>query len=100
MNDQEDARLSLPEYKGERDMQAFWQAVKLKREPATQRWFLPVLLLFIIGSVPWYRSEGQMGMVLFGFPVWIWTSIICSLGVAIFTALGILGFWRDDDETE
>ncbi len=78
-------------------MHAFWQAVKLKKEPLTQKWFLPVLIVLLAGSVPWYRSEGIIGSVVLGFPVWIWTSIICSVGVAILTAVGILFFWRDDD---
>ncbi len=79
-------------------MKAFWQVAILKKEPSKQKWFLPTLIILIIGSVPWYRVEGEMGNVLFGFPVWIWTSIICSLGVAILTAIGILRFWRDDDD--
>jgi|TARA_Y100000310_G_scaffold321956_2_gene380343 uncharacterized membrane protein len=90
-------RDSLPEYHGERDMDAFWRAVKLKKEPSKQKWLIPALIVLIVFSVPWYRSEGQMGNVLFGFPVWIWSSIVCSLGVAILTAIGILRYWKDDD---
>lgn len=97
MSDQEKREFSLVEYQGERDMDAFWRAVKLKKEPSKQKWFLPTLIVLIVCSVPWYRSEGQMGNVVLGFPVWIWTSIICSLGVAIVTAIGILGYWQDDD---
>ena len=98
MSDLEKQELSLPEYQGERDMDAFWSAAKLKKEPSKQKWFLPILILLILCSVPWYRSEGQMGSVFLGFPVWIWTSIIYSLGVAVLTAVGILGYWKDDDD--
>ena len=97
MNDREENESPFPEYKGERDMDAFWKAITVKQEPSKQKWFLPVLIVLVVCSVPWYRSEGELGYVLLGFPVWIWTSIVCSLGVAILTAIGIFGFWKDDD---
>lgn len=97
MKDQQDSKRPPSEYRGERDMQSFWNAVAPLKEPSTQRWYAPVLIMLIVGSVPWYRDSGQMGSIVAGFPTWIWTSIFCSIGVAILTSFGILLFWSDDD---
>jgi len=97
LKDQKTTHPRLREYGGERDIQNFWNAVAPSKEPSTQRWYAPILIILIIGSVPWYRDAGQMGNIVAGFPTWIWTSIFCSIGVAILTAVGVLLFWSDDD---
>ena len=96
MSERKGRESPMPEYAGERDMDAFWSAVKPKKEPSKQKWYVPILIALVVFSVPWYRGEGQMGTVVLGFPTWIWTSLICSLGVAIMVAIGILAFWNDD----
>lgn len=85
------------EYDGERDMEAFWAAAAPKSEPLRQRWYAPLLILLILLSVPWYRQAGTIGTFIAGLPVWVWTSLVCSVGVAIVTALAILRFWKDGD---
>ncbi|MFP6582886.1 MAG: hypothetical protein VCD00_10065 [Candidatus Hydrogenedentota bacterium] len=87
------------EYDGERDMDRFWTvATRLKKEPVKQRWFLPLLLIVIVISIPWYRSSGEIGNIVGGLPTWVWTGLICALGVSIITAVGTLAFWKDDDD--
>ena len=88
----------VKEYDGERDMDAFWEANKLAKEPVRQKWFIPVILVLVIFSVPWYRTGGEIGRIVGGLPTWIWTSLLCSAGISIVTALGALVFWKDDDE--
>lgn len=86
------------EYDGERDMDRFWSvAGKLRREPAKQLWFLPALILVVVFSVPWYRTGGEIGEVIAGLPVWVWTGLACALGVSVITAVGALVFWRDEE---
>lgn len=85
------------EYAGEQNLEEFWEAAPLEREPAKQRWYLPSLLVLIVLSVPWYRHAGTMGALILGMPVWIWTSLACTAGVSTLTALAALRFWRDRD---
>lgn len=85
------------EYHGQQDREAFWEAAALDREPAKQRWYLPALLVLIVLSVPWYREAGSMGALVWGMPVWIWTSLGCTAGVSVLTAVAALRFWRDGD---
>jgi len=86
------------EYDGERDMDKFWAATKLAREPVKQKWFLPILLILIIISVPWYHSGGEIGRMIGGFPGWVWISLLCTVAMSILIAVGTLFFWREDDE--
>ena len=88
------------EYNGERDMERFWEANQLESEPVKQKWFIPILVLLILISVPWYREAGEMGNMIGGLPGWVWTSLICSLGVSVLTAVGVLVFWKDKGEDE
>lgn len=84
------------EYDGQRDPDAFWEEVaKLESEPARQRWYLPLVVLFIVLSVPWYREAGSMGRLVLGMPVWVWTSLACALVVSTLTAVAALRFWKD-----
>ncbi len=87
------------EYNDERDMDHFWAvAQKLRLEPLRQKWFLPVLLILIIISIPWYRTPGESGAIIAGLPAWVWTSLACAAGVATLTAVGALLFWKDTDD--
>lgn len=87
------------EYNDERDMDRFWSvANNLKEEPLRQKWFLPILVYWIVLSIPWYRTAGESGSIVGGLPVWIWVSLGCALGVSIVTAVGILLFWKDSDD--
>jgi len=85
------------EYDGERDMDAFWAAAKTSSEPGRKRWYVPLLLVLVILSVPWYRAAGSMGELIHGMPGWVWVSLLCTVGVSSLTAVGILWFWRDED---
>lgn len=84
------------EYAGERDMDRFWREAVPRAEPATRRWYIPLLLVLIVISIPWYFSEGHVGRVIAGFPVWIWIALGSAFGVALLTACAILRFWKDD----
>ena len=84
------------EYDGERDMARFWDAARVPVEPSKQRWYVPLTIILVVFSVPWYYEAGHMGKIVAGFPIWIWTALLCSLGVACLTALAILRFWKDD----
>ena len=84
------------EYDGERDMDRFWEATRVSVEPSKQRWYLPLTFILVVFSVPGYYKAGHMGAIVAGFPIWIWTALACSFGVACLTALAILRFWNDD----
>ncbi|MFP6617656.1 MAG: hypothetical protein VCB26_14725 [Candidatus Hydrogenedentota bacterium] len=87
------------EYNDERDMDRFWSvANSLRKEPLRQKWFLPILLVCIVISIPWYRTPGESGAIIAGLPTWVWTSLACAAGVAVLTAIGTLLFWKDPDD--
>jgi hypothetical protein len=88
------------EYNGERDMKRFWEVNRLKTEPAKQKWYLPILIFFILLSVPWYRTSGEIGRMIGGLPGWVWTSLLCTVGISILTAVGVLFFWKDEGGDE
>ena len=79
-------------------MDRFWEEAAPRVEPFKQKWYIPLLVLFVILSVPWYRDAGEMGSVIAGLPVWVWTSLACSLGVAVLTAIAALFFWADGED--
>lgn len=84
------------EYAGERDMDAFWKATEISREPFKQRWYIPAVLVLIVLSVPWYFAEGHTGRILGGLPVWVWITLSCSFLVSCLIGVAVLRFWRDD----
>ena len=88
------------EYAGERDMDRFWRVAQSIREPFQQRWYIPAVLVLVIVSVPWYRKPGVVGKLIGGLPAWVWTSLLCTVGVSALIAVGVLRFWRDDTESE
>jgi hypothetical protein len=90
---------SETEYNDERDMDRFWAvADSLRKEPLRQKWFLPLLLVCITISIPWYRASGESGAIIAGLPTWVWTSLACAAGISILTAIGTLLFWKDSDD--
>lgn len=82
-------------YADERDESRFWSALQLAREPARLRWYLPLIVLLVLGSVPWYLPEGYVGAVVGGLPIWIWISLGCSFGLSVTVAAAVLRHWRD-----
>ena len=85
-----------PEYSGERDMERFWEAVKPRKEPLQKRWFLPLVVLLVLASVPWYLPTGFVGEFYGGLPVWIWITLGCSVLIAGVTCYVALRSWSDD----
>jgi hypothetical protein len=88
------------EYDSERDIEAFWAEIKPRREPMQQIWFLPLILLLLAVSIPWYRKPGEIGAIVAGLPVWVWVALIASALVAAVTAVMSIFFWDDDEADE
>lgn len=88
------------EYADARDDDAFWAATRLTREPIKQRWYLPVIALLILFSVPWYFTSGEIGTIVAGLPVWVWSGLACALGLSCITAAAVLWFWVDPGERD
>jgi hypothetical protein len=61
------------------------------------------LLLVLIGllfaiSIPWYRDADVEPSLIFGFPDWVFVSVLCYLGVAVLNAAAwMLTEIPDDD---
>ena len=86
------------EYSGERDMARFWREIRPRHEPLDKRWFLPIVLVLMVISVPWYLPPGFVGRLYGGLPVWIWIALVCSVVLAAITSFVALRSWRDDDD--
>lgn len=87
------------EYNDERDMDRFWAVTNsLRKEPLRQKWFLPILLITIVISIPWYRTPGESGPIVAGLPTWVWTSLACSIVIGVITAVGALVYWKDSED--
>lgn len=84
-----------PEYAGQRDMEQFWAEVAPRREPLQKKWFLPLVVLLLAISVPWYLPQGFVGRLYGGLPVWIWIALVCSAAIASLTAFVALRHWDD-----
>ncbi len=100
MNPQEtpDQRSPEPgEYDGQRDIDLFWKEIRPRREPIQQRWYIPLVLLIVVVSGPWYWKQGVTGTIIAGLPLWIWVTILCSLAISIVTATVALRHWDDED---
>ncbi len=87
------------EYDSQRDMDLFWKEVEPRREPIQQRWYIPLVLLIVVISVPWYREQGETGTVVAGLPLWIWVTILCSLAISAIVAKVALQHWDDEEPT-
>lgn len=87
----------LGEYASERDMERFWAEIGPRSEPTGRWWYLPLIALILVVSVPWYLPEGYTGAIVGGFPVWVWITLVCSVAVSVTTAVGALFLWDDDE---
>ena len=85
----------LADYGDERDQDAFWEAIRPEDEPLRHRWFLPVVLVILAVSVPWYLPSSVGGRLLGGLPVWTWITIACGFALAVVTSFASLRLWRD-----
>ncbi len=86
---------SLSDYADERDQDAFWEAIRPADEPLRHRWFLPVVGLILVVSVPWYLPDAVGGRLVAGLPVWTWITVVCGFALAVVTAFASLRLWRD-----
>ena len=91
-----DPQRRVGEYDGDRDEDRFWREIRPRREPVGRRWFLPAVLLLLALSVPWYSVGSWYERSLAGLPLWLWTALACSAGVALLTACAVLTLWEDD----
>lgn len=84
------------EYNDERELDAFWNAIKPRREPMQKRWYIPLVILLLVVATPWYWSRDSEIPVIAGLPLWVWITIAATAALATLTALMIIFAWRDD----
>ncbi|MGD8863209.1 MAG: hypothetical protein PVI30_24555 [Myxococcales bacterium] len=75
---------------------ALWDAALPRSEPALRPWFLPLLALLTVLSVPFHDPWGMADRVWLGLPLWVWGTLACSAALSAVTAAGALWGWRDD----
>ena len=65
-------------------------------EPRRHRFFLIVLALVILGTVP-FLFVGRTPALMLGLPLWLWSSIVFTVALSTVTAWGIVRYWKDED---
>lgn len=90
----------MREYADHRDDDELWSSMEPKREPVRARLFLPLLLVILIFSVPWYLPEEIARRSFGGLPLWVWTTLLCSAGVSCLTCWASLFWWDDEDPSQ
>ena len=86
------------EYADERDADVLWAAIRPADEPIRHRWFLPVVVVILILSVPWYLPPEVGDRLVGGLPLWTWITVACSAALATLTAWASLRLWRNETE--
>ena len=72
------------------------------KEPIRKKWIWIVLVLIVIGNVPWYLPVGTYEPLIFGFPYWAWIIVGFSLLLSGFLSWTTLKQWNivEDEEEE
>lgn len=78
----------------------FWSDLAPDAEPLNRSWFLPAVVLLLLLSVPWYLPPTLSGKLWLGLPVYVWTTLACSAGLAALTSASALTAWRDRDSSD
>lgn len=73
------------------------QFQELLQEPRRVRWIWLVYAALYAVAVPWYWPVGYRGVLVWGFPLWVATSLAAILLLAGWTALVTLRYWRVDE---
>ena len=64
-------------------------------EPRRHPRYLILLAVAAIGTVPFAFIHAPAALV-FGLPLWLWSSIGFTVALAGLTVWGILRYWKDD----
>ncbi len=64
-------------------------------EPRRHPLFMLLLLVCAVGTAP-FLFIGSEPAIVFGLPIWLWSSIGFTLALSLLTAWGILRYWHDD----
>jgi len=67
----------------------------MQDQPRRHRVFLLLLLVSIVGSVP-FAFVNRPSVLWFGIPMWLWISLGFTTMLALLTVWGIIKYWRDD----
>lgn len=68
----------------------------MKDEPRHHRFYLLLLALAILGSVP-FAFIGRTPPAVWGLPLWLLSSMVFTALLSFLTAWGIMRYWKDDD---
>jgi len=70
----------------------------IRSEPRKVRWIWLVYLALYAVAIPWYWPDEYVGPIVLGFPLWVATTLLAILALAIWTTFVIHRFWLVDDE--
>ena len=87
----------MDEYGDQRDEDELWRSMTPESEPTRVRLFLPLVLVIVVLSVPWYLPGELASRVYSGLPVWVWCTLAASACLSTLTCWASLRWWRDED---
>lgn len=70
------------------------------KEPIRKKWIWIVMVLILVGNVPWYLPVGTVTPIIFGFPYWAFISLIFSLILCGYLSWLCLHEWHIVEDIE
>ena len=87
----------MKEYGDQRDDDELWRSLEPTKEPTRVRLFLPLVLIIVVMSVPWYLPPELSSRTYSGLPVWVWCTLAASACLSAVTCWASLRWWRDEE---
>ncbi|PTM58200.1 hypothetical protein [Desmospora activa] len=70
------------------------------KEPIRKKWIWFVMLVILLGSVPFYFPVGTIGVVIGGFPLWVWVSLTFTVLLSAYLSWICLTQWKLEEEEQ
>lgn len=68
------------------------------KEPIRKKWIWIVMLMILLGNVPFYFPVGTIRAVIGGFPLWVWVSLTFSVLLSAFLSWVCMTQWNMEEE--
>ncbi|MDQ0429509.1 CHASE2 domain-containing sensor protein [Planomicrobium stackebrandtii] len=70
------------------------------KEPIRKKWIWIVLVLIVLGNVPWYMPAGSYEPLILGIPYWAWIIVGFSLLLCAYLSWATLKHWNIVEDIE
>ncbi|MBM7716865.1 hypothetical protein MHB50_09025 [Siminovitchia sp. FSL H7-0308] len=70
------------------------------KEPIKKKWIWIVLVLILLGGVPWYLPTGSIEPFILGFPFWAFISAVFAIILSFYLSWLCLNEWHIVEDIE